>query len=61
MPTAYFQNYQQEHKEELNKYRRELSNKMYHNDPEYREKVKKRALEYYYRKKAQKQVSIDSD
>lgn len=61
MPTAYFQKYQQEHKEELNKYRKELSKKMYNNDPEYKEKVKKRALEYYYRKKAEKQVSNDSD
>ena len=35
--------------------------KKYNEDPEFRELLKKRALEYYYRKKAEKQSKYTSD
>ena len=44
----------QAHREEKNSYSREYKRSRYETDPEYREKVKAKALERYYKRKAAK-------
>lgn len=56
--SSYTTKYRKEHPEYHEKEKiidRERIKNIYHNNPEYREKVKQRALERYYRLKALKQ------
>lgn len=43
--------YQQKNKEKINEKNRTRNIERYHNDPEYREKEKQKALERYYKRK----------
>lgn len=47
--------YQEKNKEKINEYARNRKKERYQNDPEFREKEKKKAMERYYRKKQEKE------
>lgn len=47
--------YQEKNKEKLNEYAKNRWREKYENDPEFREKQKKRLMERYYRKKAEQE------
>ena len=47
--------YQEKNKEKINEYARNRKKERYQNDPEFREKEKKKAMERYYKKKQEKE------
>jgi hypothetical protein len=49
--------YQEKNKEKLNEYAKNKWREKYENDPEFREKQKKRLMERYYRKKQEQQLN----
>ncbi len=58
--AEYMKNYRITNKEYYEK-EKALYNNKYQNDPEYKEQKKKKALERYYRIKAQKEQQKESD
>jgi hypothetical protein len=48
--------YQEKNKEKLNEYAKNRWREKYENDPEFREKQKKRLMERYYKKKQEKEL-----